>query len=154
MRQTPNPILPPIPRPLTQSPERKHRPAHVTWLSLGVITVATVALSGALAWFSLPDLPYTVPPIYLLIRNGFWGAWGLISAFGAFFGRSWAPRLILWGGLALVSWYWVDRIFLAQSGYSRANWPISAIVTVLAVASVGWVLSRPVVRTYYQENGK
>jgi hypothetical protein len=113
-----------------------------------------VALSGLWAWFSLPDLPYAVPPVYLLIRNGLWGVWGLLAAFGAFFGKAWAPRLILWGGSALVIWYWLDRLFLAQSGYSRANWPISAIVTVLAMASVGWVISRPVVQTYFQENGK
>jgi hypothetical protein len=113
-----------------------------------------VALSGLLAWFSLPDLPYAVPLTYLLIRNGLWGVWGLLAAFGAFFGMTWAPRLILWGGSAIVIWYWLDRLFLAQSGYSRANWPISAIVTVLAMVSVGWVLSRPAVQTYYQENGK
>jgi len=139
---------------LTQTPEGKRRPAHVTWLSLGVITIAVVALSGLAAWFSLPDLPYAVPPVYLLIRNGFWGTWGLVAAFGAFFGRPWAPRLILWGGLVLVIWYWVDRIFLAQSDYSRANWPPTAVLTVLAIAFVGWVLSRPVVRAYFVENGK
>lgn len=137
---------------MTHTPETKRRPPHVTWLSLGVITVAIVALSGLVAWFSLPDLPYTVPPIYLFVRNGLWGAWGILAAFGAFFGKTWAPRLIRWGGLAIVTWYWVDRLFLAQSDYSRANWPISAIVTALVIASVGWVLSRPVVRIYFQEN--
>ena len=138
---------------MTHTPETKHRPPHVTWLSLGVITVAIVALSGLVAWFSLPDLPYSVPPIYLLIRNGLWGAWGVLGAWGAFFGKAWAPRLILWGGSVIVIWYWVDRLFLAQSDYSRANWPMSAIVTVLVIASAGWVLSRPVVRIYFQENG-
>jgi uncharacterized membrane protein HdeD (DUF308 family) len=113
-----------------------------------------VALSGLVAWFSLPALPYAIPPEYLLIRNGLWGVWGLLAAFSAFFGKRWAPRLIRWGGLAVVIWYWVDRIFLAQSHYSRTNWPITAILTVIAVAFVVWVLSRPVVRTYFQENGK
>ncbi len=51
-------------------------------------------------------------------------------------------------------WYWVDRIFLAQSDYSRANWPLTSVMTVSAIAFVGWVLSRPVVRTYFVENGK
>ena len=113
-----------------------------------------MALSGLVAWFSLPDLPYSVPPSYLFVRNSLWGAWGILAAFGAFFGKTWAPRLIGWGGSAIVVWYWVDRLFLAQSDYSRSNWPISAIVTVLIMASVGWVLSRPVVRSYFQENGK
>ncbi|MFQ5922419.1 MAG: hypothetical protein ACE5M4_06210 [Anaerolineales bacterium] len=139
---------------MTQAPESKRRPAHVTWLSVGVITVAAVSFSGMVAWFSLPDLPYAVPPVYLLIRSGLWGAWGLIAAIGAFLGKTWAPRLIRWGGLAVVIWYWVDRIFLARSDYARANWPVSAIVTVLAIAFVGWVLSRPVVRAYFQEKGK
>ncbi len=78
----------------------------------------------------------------------------MLGAWGTFFGKAWAPRLILWGGSAIVIWYWVDRLFLAQSDYSRSNWPISAIVTVLVIASVSWVLSRPVVRSYFQENGK
>ena len=129
------------------------RPAHVTWLSLGVITVAAVAFCGLAAWFSLPDLPYVVPPVYLLIRNSLWGIWGLVAAIGAFFGRPWAPRLVSWGGLVLAIWYWVDRILLAQSDYSRVNWPLTAIATVLAIVFVRWVLTRPIVRTYFQENG-
>jgi len=136
------------------APLTNQRPAHVTWLSLGVITVAVVALSGLVAWFSLPDLPYTVPPAYLLIRNGLWGAWGLLAALGAFIGRSWAPRMIRWGGLAVLIWYWADRIFLARSEYSRANWSTTAVLTVMAIAFAGWVLSRRIVRTYFQENGK
>jgi len=113
-----------------------------------------VALSGLVAWFSLPDLPYAVPRAYLLIRNSFWGGWALLAAVGAFIGKSWAPRLIRWGGLAVVFSYWVDRVFLARSEYSRANWPAMVVVTVIAVAFAGWVLSRGVVRTYFQENSK
>ncbi|MFQ5943154.1 MAG: hypothetical protein ACE5JF_06340 [Anaerolineales bacterium] len=139
---------------MTESPVSKRRPSHVTWLSLGVITVAVVAFSGLAAWFSLPDLLYAVPPTYLFVRNSLWGVWGSLAAFGAFFGKSWGPRVITWGGSALVIWYWIDRLFLTQSDYSRTNWPLTAIMTVLAIVFVGWVLSRPVVRTYYQEKGK
>ena len=139
---------------LTDRQRVRRRPAHVTWLSLGVITVAAVAFSGVLAWFSLPDLPFAVPPEYLLIRNSLWTVWGLAAAVGTFLGKRWAPGVIIYGGSALVVWYWVDRIFLAQSDYSRINWPISALATALAIALVAWILSRPVVRNYFQENGK
>lgn len=113
-----------------------------------------VALSGLVAWFSLPDLPFVVPPAYLLVRNAAWGVWGLLAAFGAFFGKSWAPRLIQWGGLGLVAWYWLDRGLLTQSDYARASWPVAALLTFLAVIWARWTLTRPIVRDYFEETGK
>ena len=136
---------------MTKRPEKRRRPAYVTWLSLGVLTLAAVALSGLRAWSSLPDLPYAVPPLYLLIRNALWGVWGLLAAFGGFFGKSWAPRLIRLGGLSVVAWYWLDRLVLTQSEYARTNWLFAGLLTLAAIAFVAWVLRQPVVRSYFEE---
>ena len=134
--------------------EPRRRPALVTWLSLGVLTVAAVALSGLGAWFSLPDLPYSVPLEYLFLRNLLWGIWGAIGAFGAFVGRKWAPRWIQWGGLAVAGWYWADRLLLAQSNYIRNTWPLAGLFTLVAVLVGAWIFRQPAVRTFFEESAQ
>jgi hypothetical protein len=108
-------------------------------------------LSGFVAGLSLPALPFTVPSSYFLIRNGIWGAWGLVAALGAFFGMRWAPRLVRWGGAAALVWFWADRLFLTGSDYARSSLPVLAVVSVLSIGATLFVLSRHSVRRYFGE---
>lgn len=127
------------------------RPRLVTWLSLGVLTLAVLNLGGWLAGLSLPDLPYSVPRAYLLLRTALWAAWGLLSALFAFQGRPSAVGLLRVGGLLVLSWYWADRLLFARSDYTRNHWPLAVVFTALGVATVAVILSRPSVRAYFQE---
>ncbi|MGH2619248.1 MAG: hypothetical protein ACRDHG_01585 [Anaerolineales bacterium] len=129
----------------------KRRPLLVTWLSLGVLTLAVFNLGGWLAGLSLPDLPYSVPRAYLLVRNALWAAWGVLSALLAFQGKPSAPGLLRVGGVLVLGWYWADRLLLARSDYTRNRWPLAAMFTVLAATTVVVILSRPNVRDYFQE---
>lgn len=128
------------------------RPAFVTWLCLGVITLAGVQLAGLLGALRLPDLPLAVPRAYLMVRNGIWALWGLAAAAGAFGGRSWAPSLLRWGALGMAGWYWADQILLAQSAYSRLGIPVRAATTLLLLGVGWWSLDRPAVRRFFEEN--
>lgn len=130
----------------------KRRPALVTWLSLGVLILAVVYWAGFVAGLSLPGLPFAVPASYLLIRNAAWGTWGLVAALSAFFGKPWAPRLISWGGLAYLAWYWGDRLLLAQSDYARSSAPQAAFLSVAAAGAAAFVLRRRSVRRYFRES--
>lgn len=130
----------------------KQRPALVTWLSLGVLILAAVFWAGFAAGMSLPELPLAVPAAYLLLRNAAWGTWGLIAALGAFFGKPWAPRLISWGGLAFLAWFWADRLLLTRSEYAHSSAPQAAILTLAGAGAVTFVLRRPSVRRYFRES--
>lgn len=130
----------------------RHRPLLVTWLSLGVLTLAVFTLSGWLAALTLPELPYSVPKAYLLGRNALWAAWGGLTALLAFLGRRSAVGLLRVGGLVGLGWYWADRLLLTRAEYTRDRWPLAALFTALAVASVAVILNRPNVREYFQEN--
>jgi hypothetical protein len=111
-----------------------------------------VQVAGLLGSLQLPDLPFAAPRAYLTLRSGLWAIWGLVAASGAFFGRPWARPLLQWGGLALAVWYWVDRLWLAQSDFARLGLPFRAAVT-LAVLGLGlWILRRPEARRFFEEN--
>lgn len=134
-----------------QTSHPKQRPALVTWLSLGVLTLGVFSLGGWAAGLTLPDLPYAAPRPYLLLRNALWAAWGFATATGAFLGRNWAPKLLRFGGLFGLVWYWADRLLLSRSQYARTSWPVSAALSALAIAVLVWILSRPRVSDYFQE---
>jgi len=129
----------------------RRRPLLVTWLSLGVLTLAVFNLGGWLAGLSLPDLPYSVPRAYLVVRNVLWAAWGGLSALFVFQGKPRAVGLLRVGGLLVLGWYWADRLLLARSDYTRNRWPLAAVFTALSVTIVVVILGRPNVRDYFQE---
>lgn len=130
---------------------KRPRPALVTWLSLGVLTLAIITLGGFVAGLSLPELPFTVPSGYLLIRNGIWGGWALAAAIGAFFGMGWAPNWIRWGSVITLAWFWADRLFLAGIESARSGLPLLAATSGLVVAAAWFILSRRSVRNFFGE---
>jgi hypothetical protein len=90
----------------------------------------------------------------LAARSGLWALWALAAAAGALLGRPWARSLLLGGGVGLAIWYWADRILLAQSEFARLGIPLRATVTILLLGAGSWILSRPDVRRFFEENRK
>jgi len=113
-----------------------------------------VQVAGLLGSLQLPDLPYAAPRGYLAARSGLWALWALAAAVGALLGRPWARWLLLGGGVGLAIWYWADRILLAQSEFARLGIPLRAAVTILLMGAGLWILSRPDVRRFFEENRK
>jgi len=130
----------------------RRRPLVVTWMCLGVLTLAGVQIAGFLGSLQLPDLPFAAPRAYLLARSGLWALCGLMAAIGLFSGASWAPALLRWGGVGLAAWYWADRILLGESEFSRSGVPFCAATTMLLLGAGLWGLSRPEARRYFEEN--
>jgi len=110
--------------------------------------------AGLTAWFTLPDVPITVPKGYLFLKNGFWGSAGLIAAMALFFRRSWAPKLTYIGAIAYAAWLWIDRLLLQRSSFASSSFPFTFGAMTLCFLIVILILSRPSVRQYYEEQNK
>lgn len=110
--------------------------------------------AGLVAWFTLPDLPASVPEGYLFLKNGFWGSVGLIAAMALFFHRSWAPKLTYIGAIAYAIWLWIDRLLLQRSNYASSSFPFTFGAMTLCFLIVVLILSRPSVRQYYEEQNE
>jgi hypothetical protein len=119
-----------------------------------VLTFSVIQFAGLTAWFTLPDLPISVPKGYLLLKNGFWGSVGLIAAMALFFRCSWAPKLTYIGAIAYAVWLWIDRSLLQQSDFANSSFPFTFGVMTLCFLIVIWILSRPSVRQYYEEQNE
>jgi hypothetical protein len=110
--------------------------------------------SGLTAWFTLPDLPASVPKGYLFVKSGFWGCVGLIAAMALFFRCSWAPKLTYIGATAYAVWLWIDRLLLQRSSFASSSFPFTFGAMTLCFLIVILILSRPSVRQYYEEQNK
>ncbi|NIS78883.1 MAG: hypothetical protein GTO14_01355 [Anaerolineales bacterium] len=130
----------------------KRRPRLVTSLSLGVLTFSAIHVAGLWAGINLPDLPLTVPRSYLLIKNGFWAVIGVFAAIALFTGRQWAIRFTRWSAVLFGIWYWIDRVFIMHSDFTRRSWPMAAIVTGAILVVLFGITSRVSVRNYYLES--
>jgi hypothetical protein len=108
--------------------------------------------SGLIVGLRLPDLPFSVPRGYLVIRNALWGLVCMIGAAALFSGRAWAPRLVRLFALGLTIWYWVDRLIWSETLFDRQTRPISALLTLLILGLLFGILNRPSVRAYFGEN--
>lgn len=127
------------------------RPKIVTLATLGVLTLATLHLARFALAMALPDLPLTVPTIYIPLTGALWAIGGAAVAIGLFSGRRWAPAAARWGGLAYALWFWADRLLLVETDYARRTRPASLALTVLGLAGLWWILHRPKVRNYFRE---
>jgi len=88
------------------------------------------------------------------LKNGFWGSVGLIAAMALFFRCSWAPKLTYIGAIAYASWLGIDRLLLQRSDFSRSSFPFTFGIMTLCFLIVIWILSRPSVRQYYEEQNE
>jgi hypothetical protein len=119
-----------------------------------VLTFAAFYMARATAGLTLlagPALPLTVPLWYLPLTGILWSGCGIVAAVGLLWGKTWGPHLLRWGTLAFFAWYWLDRLLLARSEYSRQTVPASALLTALALALIFGLLQRGSIRDFYRE---
>ncbi len=79
---------------------------------------------------------------------------GLILSYGLFRTQPWALRMLYWASLFFVVWYWIDRLLLLRSEYSRVSWPASTVLTIAALGVIFWIQRRSDVRAAFKENDK
>jgi len=123
-------------------------------LAAGVLTFSVIQIAGLAAWFALPDLPASIPIGYLFFKNSLWGCIGLIAAIALLIRRSWAPRFTCIATFAFGAWMWVDRLLLQRSDYARSSFVYNFGAMTLSFLLLVWILSRPTVRQYYEEQNE
>jgi len=128
-----------------------HRPRLVTWLGLGVLTLAVIYLWRLILGLNLPPLPFTVPTWYIPLTGGLWGIVALVDAAALFRGAPWAPGMTRIGTATYLVWYWLDRVLLVQSEYHRSTWPLALAISLSALVAVTWTLNHPTVRNHFEE---
>jgi hypothetical protein len=132
--------------------QSRQRPAIVTLLGLGVLTLAAVFLIRLAVGLRSPSLPNTIPAWYLPLTGAFWGMGGLVVAYGLLTGKPWAPTFARLGALAFTASYWADRLLLSRSDYSALTRPADATINLVAILVLLWGLHRNVTRHYFGEN--
>lgn len=93
----------------------RSRPRRVTYLTLGVLTIAglsAVRLVMALRqWKFLGGLP-GVSPLYITVTGLIWTLVAVPLVWGLWRGRSWAPRYARVAALVYSGYFWAERLFL------------------------------------------
>jgi hypothetical protein len=128
------------------------RPAIVTLLGLGVLTLAAVFLVRLAAGLRPPAFLNSIPGWYLPLTGAVWGTGGSVLAYGLLSGKHWAPGLARLAALAFTVWYWADRLFLSQSDYAVLSRPADATINLIALVILIWGLNRGGTRSYFGEN--
>jgi len=131
--------------------DRPTRPAGVTLLALGVLSIAGLNLlrgqQAIVAWDFLQSLP-RVSPLYLASSGLVWGLLGLPLAWGLWRGYRWTPRFtLLFVGLYTL-YFWLDRLLLTTEGLG-VNWPCMAAINIIVILYTWWTLTRPKTRAYF-----
>ncbi len=131
-------------------------------LALGVLILAGLNLVRFVLslrnWNFLAAQP-GVSPFYLAISGLIWAVAGAFLIWGLWKAKIWAPRLTQAIALTYALYYWLDLLFLKDHPVNSAgaallavlptNWQFSAGVTVVSLAFMLWVLSRPKVKAYF-----
>lgn len=148
-----------------QSPgPRVVRPAGVTLLALGVLSIAGLNLVRFILtitrWHFLNNLP-GLSPLYLALSGLIWSLVGIPLFWSLWRGLGWAPRLLETVMLTYAAYYWLDRIFLEEhmvsgtqgtlEAFLPLNWPFTITITALIMLITVWILSRQRTKDFFGE---
>lgn len=134
------------------------RPKSVTWLAIGVLTLAVLHFSRLVntitKWDYYATLPLSVPLIFFVVSGLIWGLAALYLGFGLWRGKNWALRFTNYGAIAFTLYYWVDRLFLSSDPLRNTNLRFSLGATVSLLAIIYWILSRPKAQLFFGETNE
>jgi hypothetical protein len=88
----------------------------------------------------------------LYLKNGLWGAVGVIVTGGLFSGQRWAPQFARLSAIGISIWYWSDRLLLARSDFAHRAWPVAAGINLLILTWLFWTLKRPTIQDFFLES--
>jgi len=103
-----------------------------------------------LLWEFLSNL-LRLSPIYLAFTGLLWTLVGLPVAWGLWRGRPGAPKATRIAALAFVTFYWLDRLLVADASGVRSNWPFTASVTFILLTWIFWIFSQRKVKAFFGE---
>jgi len=125
----------------------------VTLLAVGVLIITSLHMlrlvEAVRQWQFLTGLP-GVSPTYLAFTGLVWASTGLLLFWGLWRGHARAARFAPGYLLAFALYYWLDRIFIANPAISLANWPVTAVLTIVGLAYMFWALRARASRNYFK----
>jgi hypothetical protein len=129
------------------------RPIAVTVLILMVLSYTVLGWFGLLdalrRWDFLQTLPLTVPLFYLVLRSALMAVFGLPLIWGLWIGRPWAWYATQIYAVVLVTFYWLDRVLVAQPAVIGERWPFMVAITLLELFLVTLALWLPSGRRFF-----
>jgi hypothetical protein len=138
-----------LPNPI--NPQSPARPLGVTFLALGVLTIASFNLirffQAIQLWGFLAEFPMISRP-YLAASGLVWGVAGLVLAWGLWRGYTLAWRFTFIFAGAYTLYYWIDSLWVGNSGIP-ANLPFSAGLNLILILVIVWILTRPGARSFF-----
>jgi len=125
----------------------------VTLLAFGVLIIAGinwVRLWQAIdQWQFIGEL-YPALPYYQALSGLFWSLAGFPLAWGLWHGSDRAAHWIRWVALAYTIYIWLDRLILRR-GVELTNLFFTLSANALILITVIWIMSRPNVRAFFQQ---
>lgn len=139
------------PRSTDASPTR--RPFSVTLLALAVLTIAGLNLLRFIQAILLREFLSEFPSVslpYLILSGLVWAVSGLVSVWGLWRRKNWAPRFTMIFILVYSLVYWLERLWLSRYN-SWMNVPFAIGANILLLLFTAWVLTRPKARSFFGE---
>ncbi len=132
---------------------RPKRPFLVTVLILLVLSYTALGWFGfsetIRQWDFLHEFPLVVPPLYLALRNVFWGLVGIPVIWGLWVGRRWARFATQIAAISYAIYYWLDRVLLADPVAIAGRWSFTLGLTILCLVYMFLVLRLPRSRKFF-----
>ena len=131
------------------------RPKSVTWLAIGVLTLAVLNLirfvETVQTWDYLQTLPISVSAEYLGLTGLIWAVTWLATFLGLWKGQFWAARNLRIFSVLFAIYFWVDQALLGSDPNRTASYQFKFFATLLLLSLIYWVLSRPQTRKFIGE---
>jgi hypothetical protein len=132
--------------------KRARRPWSVTWLSLGVLTIAGINLlrfiQALRQWQFLRDV-LAISPLYIVLTGLVWAIVGVPLAWGIWRGWHRAVPFTLIGAGAYSIYYWLDRQIIAR--YAPVEWKFSLLLNLAILLGLVSIFTRRKVKDFYGE---
>jgi len=131
-----------------ETPTRKHRClGPILWVRLLFVGIglANLGRAGMGLWYQerLPNLPMTVSWAYLAVLGVVWGGVFLFCALALTPARLWSRRVALAAATLYQAHIWVHHLAFDANDYARMMRPRDAVLSLLFLALVWGLLSRP-----------
>jgi len=121
------------------------RPRRIKLLCIILLGLSAYNLLGATSvcarWDFLSQLPLAAPPLYLLLRDGFWALALVVLTAALWWARPWARRAAFLVILLYLGHGWFDRLVLARADYAREAWPWALALDVFSLALLAALLA-------------
>lgn len=134
------------------------RPKSVTWLTLGVLTIAVLHLfrlvNTIAKWGYFITLPLSVPIVFFVLSGLIWGSAALFLGISLWRGKRRSIQFTYYGAIIFTVYYWVDRVFLSIDPLRSVNYNFSLGANFFLLAIIYWILSRPKAQLFFGETNE